>query len=45
MSQPNMVLLVESTWVVVVVEADTPYDDVVRNMVAVSVLHELGSSE
>jgi hypothetical protein len=40
-----MVLLVESTWVAVVVEADTAYDDVVINMVAVSVLHELGSSE
>lgn len=44
-SQPTITLLVESTCVAVVFAADTAHDVVVRNMVADSVPHEVGSSE
>jgi hypothetical protein len=44
-AQPRMTLLVERTWVAVVSVADTPNDVVVRNMVADSVSHDVGSSE
>jgi hypothetical protein len=45
MSQPRMTLLVERIWVAVVSVADTPNDVVVRNMVADSVSHDVGSLE
>ena len=44
-SQSTITLLVESIWVAVVFAADTADDVVVRNMVADSVLHDVGSSE